>query len=43
MALTAEEREAVISFSDADNLATVYTASPKWIRKLYRLVLENPT
>ena len=43
MALTAEEREAVISFSDADNLATVYTASPKWIRKFDRLVLENPT
>ena len=39
MALTAEEREVVISFSDADNLATVYTASPKWIRKFDRLVL----
>lgn len=43
MALTAEEREVTISFSDADNLATVYTASPKWMRKFDRLVLENPT
>lgn len=43
MALTAEEREVVIGFSDADNLATVYTASPKWMRKFDRLVLENPT
>lgn len=43
MALTAEEREVVISFSDADNLATVYTAPPKWMRKFDRLVLENPT
>lgn len=42
MALTAAERETVISFSDVDNVAVIYSASPVFIRKMDRLLLENP-
>lgn len=43
MALTAAEREVVISFSEADGEAVVYSASPVFMRKMDRLVLDNPT
>lgn len=43
MSLTAAEREVVISFSEADGVAVVYSASPVFMRKMDRLVLDNPT
>lgn len=38
----ASERETIINFSDADSNASFYTATPKWIRKLDKLVEEHP-
>lgn len=40
--LSAAERETIISFSDADEQATVYTCSPVWLRKLDKLCTEAP-
>lgn len=38
----AYEREVIISFTDADSEANLYTASPVWIRKFDKLVAEHP-
>lgn len=40
--LTKYEQEVVISFSAADGTADLYTADPVWIRKLDKLVQQNP-
>lgn len=42
MSLNAYERETIISLCDGEDTATVYTASPKWMRKFDRLCDENP-
>lgn len=36
------ERETVIRFDEEGEQAEVYTASPVWIRKMDRMVTENP-
>lgn len=40
--LSKYEQEVVISFSAADGTADLYTADPVWIRKLDKLVQQNP-
>ncbi len=40
--LSKYEQEVVISFSAADGTADIYTADPVWIRKLDKLVQQNP-
>ena len=40
--LSKYEQEVVISFSAADGIADIYTADPVWIRKLDKLVQQNP-
>ena len=42
MSLNAYERETIISLCDGEDTATVYTASPKWMRKFDKLSSENP-
>ena len=36
------ERETIINFTDADSNVNFYTANPRWIRKLDKLVAEHP-
>ena len=38
----AYERETIIRFTDADSDVNFYTANPRWIRKLDKLVEEHP-
>ena len=38
----AYERETIIHFTDADSDVNFYTANPRWIRKLDKLVEEHP-
>lgn len=40
--LTAVEREVVINFNAAETEADIYTADPVWMRKLDKLVAQNP-
>lgn len=36
------EQEVIINFNAEEDTATLYTANPQWIRKLDRLVEQNP-
>lgn len=40
--LCAAEREVIITFDDASDQAKLYTANPVWLRKLDKLVAQNP-
>lgn len=40
--LSLYEQEVVINFNAGEDTATIYTAMPKWIRKLDKLVEEHP-
>lgn len=40
--LCAAEREVVITFDDASDQVKLYTANPVWLRKLDKLVAQNP-
>lgn len=42
MALTNYERETIIIFNEADDMATVDTCNRGWINKLDKLVASNP-
>lgn len=42
MALTKYEQEVVINFNAADDTADLYTADPVWMRKMDKLVEQNP-
>ena len=42
MSLTRYEQEVVINFNADDEMATVYSANPVWIRKMDALVKEFP-
>lgn len=42
MALTNHERETIIIFNEADDMATVDTCNRGWINKLDKLVASNP-
>lgn len=42
MNLTRYEQEVVINFNADDDMATVYSANPAWIRKMDALVKEFP-
>ncbi len=42
MALTRYEQEIVINFNAGEDMATLYTADPVWIRKMNKLVDSNP-
>ena len=42
MSLTRYEQEVVINFNADDEMATVYSANPVWIRKMDALVREFP-
>ena len=36
------EREVIINFDDASDMANLYTANKVWIRKMDKLVAEHP-
>lgn len=36
------EREVIINFDDASDMANLYTANKAWIRKMDKLVAEHP-
>lgn len=38
----ASEREVIINFDDASDMANLYTANKAWIRKMDKLVAEHP-
>ena len=40
MRLTAEERETIVNFNQAEDIAYVYTCDPKWWRHFERLDVE---
>ena len=40
--LSRYEQEVIINFNAEEDTATLYTANPQWIRKLDRLVEQNP-
>ena len=40
--LSRYEQEVIINFNAEEDTATLYTANPAWIRKLDRLVEQNP-
>lgn len=40
--LSKVEMETIISFNAAEDTAELYTADPVWIRKLDKLVAQNP-
>lgn len=40
--LTRYEQEVIINFNAEDETATIYTANPVWIRKMDKLVEQNP-
>lgn len=40
--LSRYEQEVIINFNAEEDTATLYTANPSWIRKLDRLVEQNP-
>ena len=42
MSLTRYEQEVVINFNADEDMATVYSANPAWIRKMDALVKEFP-
>lgn len=42
MKLSRYEQEVIINFNAADREATVYSANPAWIKKMYRLHMEYP-
>lgn len=42
MKLSKYEQEIVINFNAEEDRAVLYTANPKWIRKMDRLVEKNP-
>lgn len=42
MSLSRSEQEVIINFNAAEEIAEVYTADPVWIRKLDKLVEQNP-
>ena len=42
MTLTNQERETIIVFNEADDMATVDTCNRGWINKLDKLVASNP-
>lgn len=42
MSLSKCEQEVVINFNAEDNTATLYSSNPVWIRKMDKLVEQNP-
>ena len=42
MMLSKYEQEIVINFNAEEDIAVLYTANPKWIRKMDALVEKNP-
>lgn len=42
MKLSKYEQEVVINFNAEENFASLYTANPKWIRKMDGLTKMNP-
>lgn len=40
--LSKYEQEVVINFNAGEDTADLYTANPAWIRKMDKLVLQNP-
>ena len=40
--LSRYEQEVIINFNAEEDTATLYTENPAWIRKLDRLVEQNP-
>ena len=42
MSLRKCEQEVVINFNAEDNTATIYSSNPVWIRKMDKLVEQNP-
>lgn len=40
--LSKYEQEVMINFNAEEDTATIYTANPVWIRKMDKLVEENP-
>lgn len=42
MALSRCEQETIINFNAEENTAEIYTADPVWMRKIDKLVEQNP-
>ena len=42
MSLSKYEQEVIINFNADDNTATLYSSNPVWIRKMDKLVEQNP-
>lgn len=42
MGLIKQEQEVVINFNAEEDTATLYTSNPVWIRKMDKLVEQNP-
>lgn len=42
MGLSKYEQEVILNFNAEDNTATLYSSNPVWIRKMDKLVEQNP-